>query len=195
MYTWELSTTTFNDDYNLKAQLVARAKQHRAQDDYVQGSYGNFDYNRFRGCAVGCSLYDMNDVLGISFDYSDHAAYEYIGIPRVIARLQDGIFERLPNHEAKNWPVQFWEAMPVGVDLRYVWQRFVVAMLTDSQHGVIRYARDKEAVQHVANLYQRYIDGDQPSNSEWRADADAAAAADARIWQRDTLLKILSEAA
>lgn len=81
-----------------KDELIASLEAHRAADRFAQGRY----WEEGRGCAVGCSLVDF----GVK--PSDHGQYEPLfGIPRILARLEDGIFEGLPIDRAKEWPLRF----------------------------------------------------------------------------------------
>ena len=173
----------YHNDPKLKEALLAEVEKHRLADQIISGTYGDEENGVWRGCAVGCSLRSLGLITGRVISTSDHAAYEReVGVPEVLARLQDGIFEGLPLDDKPWWPGQFWTAIPVGADLSMVWPHFAVPLLTDPEHGVIRFtdARCKIAIKHVAALYQRWIEGEKPSSDEWaRAAARAAAGA---VW-------------
>ena len=90
----------FHGKQEVKDFYVSRVQAHYDADEIIKGVY----WENGRGCAVGCVLHSSN-----------HAAYETeLGIPRVIARLEDGIFEGLPNDRAKEFPLEFLNAVPVG---------------------------------------------------------------------------------
>ena len=96
----------FHGNPEIKEKYLARVAAHRAADELVQGfGYWQADHaGHFKGCAVGCTLHS-----------SDHAAYEVeLGIPQILARIEDGIFERLPAKRAKTWPEEFLKAAEVG---------------------------------------------------------------------------------
>jgi len=188
----------YHSNPQLKAQFIRLLRWHQEQDKIVQGSYqdtdeagAHFTVNGWSfasfgaGCAVGCSIESLRIIQGkAGADYQDHAAYEeLIGVPRVLARLEDGIFERLPIEEAKQWPIQFAESIPVGADLARVWPRFAVWLMDDAEFGVIRFARNdrqRAAIQDVADAYRRVLEGQEVTRTEWRQyAADAADAADA----------------
>lgn len=135
----------FIDTEVSKDQLIASIEAHHAADRIVQGRY----WEDGRGCAVGCSLVDFKA------NPSDHAAYERLfGIPRVLARLEDGIFERLPKEAALEWPLRFTRAVREGSDLSLVWPKFAVWLLVDKDHGVVQFANEtgKIAIEAVAHL-------------------------------------------
>ena len=152
----------YHGSSQLKSEYLSRVMAHQAADEIVKGRY----WEGGKGCAVGCTVHS-----------SEHAAYETeLGIPRVIARLEDGIFEGLSNEEAKLFPTQFLEAVPVGADLSGVFCRFMHWLLVDEIDGVIKFARSeksKKAISRVAELFLKQIRGQAVEIEEWRA-ADAA---------------------
>jgi len=191
----------FHGDPKIKAKYLARVKAHRKADEIVHGYY----WKKGKGCAVGCTVHS-----------GDHRAYETeLGIPRILARLEDGIFESLPNGRAKDWPVEFLTAIPVGADLSRVWSRFAVWLLGDPVDGVIRFAKTDQTRNAILAIVAAYSLEQSPSAREWRelasaarhaaaaaydAAYDAAAAAyaaarqQARIKQADKLLELLRAA-
>src|SRR4029077_2162604 len=162
----------FHGKPEIKDFYLTRVRAHKAADEIIHGKY----WISGKGCAVGCTIHS-----------GDHGAYETeMGIPRILARLEDGIFESLSNGRAKDWPEQFLSAITPGSDLSGVWPRFAVWLLVDEKYGVIQFAKKeaaKKAIQDVAGAYQQVIDG-TAAQIEWmklrRAAAYAAyAAADA----------------
>ena len=147
------TTTTkllaYHNDPAVKASYQERVRQHQAADQVVQG-YGYWKDGQ--GCAVGCTIHS-----------GELASYETeLGIPRAIARLEDGIFENLPVQNARRWPAEFLEAIPVGADLSGVKDQFLHWLLVDPTDGVIRFAQKEQthrAIQAVADLYDRKIAG------------------------------------
>ena len=165
---------TFPGGQEQKDMLVAAIAADKAADRLVKGTYGNGDINReFRGCAVGCTIHAL---AGRNAAFNDHSAYEsLIGVPRAMAELEDAIFEGLPHDEAMDWPVRFTAAIPVGVDLRPAYRRFMVWMLADPEDGLIRFAdaAGRSAIERVADLHS------QSSQDAAAGDAAEAAAGDA----------------
>ena len=159
----------YHNDPAIKAKYIARVKAHQEADEIIQGKY----WENGKGCAVGCTLHS-----------SDHSAYEAeLGVPRMIARLEDGIFEGLQYSDAKLFPLRFLEAVKTGSDLSMVAPKFMHWLLVDSDDGVINFAntnRTKKSIKRVASLYKRKIAGDEVGQEEWGdAAADADAASDA----------------
>src|ERR1700704_2903659 len=182
----------FHNDHQLKADVLAEVERHRLNDQIVKGAYGKGSNGGWKGCGVGCSLHSLNLIRGTAFKTSDHSAYEKgFGSPRILARLEDGIFENLPAERVPLWPGQFLAAVPVGVDLSLIWPRFAVWMLIGPQGGVLQFAKRAQsqlAIKNVAENFQRWAEtGANPlKSSDWRklrvaaaAAADAYAAADA----------------
>ena len=150
----------FHGKKEIKAKYIARLKAHYDADEIVKGVY----WEDGKGCAVGCTLHSGN-----------HKAYEVeLGIPEVLARLEDSIFEGLSPKDAKEFPLNFLNAVNVGSDLSQVGDKFLHWLLVDPKHGVIKYATNKKVVQDVADLYERKINGETINRDVWEA-ADAAA--------------------
>ena len=98
-----------------REQLLASLHAHHAAYRIVRGAYwqGNGDG---RGCAVGCSLHDFYPGRETS-----HSLYPTaFGVPEILAHLEDRIFEGLPEHKARDWPLQFAYAIHEGADLSRV---------------------------------------------------------------------------
>ena len=163
----------YHNDPSIKARYLARVKAHAEADEIIKGRY----WEAGKGCAVGCTIHG-----------SDHLLYETeLGIPARLAHLEDHLFERLPNGEAKKWPYLFLDSIQVGADLLTIWQKWVLWQLGDPQHGVIRYTREKDgtrqAVQRVIDLYQQWPIS---AGAAWAAGAAAVKA------QADKLIELLT---
>ncbi len=172
----------YHNKPELKQMMVEEAIKHRKADSLLQNfGYGKTEGDQFKGCAVGCTLHSLEVKLGKEIIYNDHSAYEReLGIPQILARLEDGIFERLPKKEAMTWPQRFLEAAPVGADLSKVGDKFLHWLLVDPQDGVIKFAktdRTKKAIQDVADLYAKKIAGESVTREQWIAARQAASAA------------------
>ena len=101
----------FHGDPAIKEKYLARLKAHHEADEIIQGT----GWENGRGCAVGCTLNNYS-----------HVAYEdELGLPEWLAYLEDRIFEGLPAVEAKQFAVDFLNAVPVGADVSEV--RFKLA--------------------------------------------------------------------
>jgi hypothetical protein len=161
----------YHNDRAIKEKYLSRVRAHRAADELVHGEY----WKGGKGCAVGCTIHSGN-----------HAAYETkLGVPEVLARLEDAIFEHLPPPESLSWPDAFLSAIPVGADLSLVWPRFAAWLLVDSEAGVSRFAGDRAdvraAIEGVSALYLRWVEsGAQPPAEEFSEAARSAAEAAAK---------------
>ena len=77
----------------------------------------------------------------------------------MLARLEDGIFENLPDDLAMTWPQRFLEAIPVGADLSQVGDKFLhwLCRRSGSERMVLikvaKTDRAKKAIRDVADLY------------------------------------------
>lgn len=155
---------SFHGDQNIKDKYIARVKAHAAADEIRKGVY----WENGKGCAVGCTIHSR-----------EHAAYETeLGIPEEIARLEDGIFEGLPNKIAKKFPLRFLTAIPVGVDLSKVLHQFMHWLLVGEEYGVLQFAdkNGKIDINNVAELLKRTIDGEKVDLETWKAATDVASA-------------------
>ena len=140
----------WHGDPALKKSTVAIMAAHRKADTLVKGLY----WENGRGCAVGCLVHG-----------SDHALYESrFGIPQTLARLEDTIFENLPNADAMRWPERFLKAARPGADLSLVqWQflEFVVAEALSREEA----ASVREACQPALEIVRARARGEAVSES------------------------------
>lgn len=160
---------TFTNTPVTKLQLVRVLKAHQRADRIVQGHYWiDAIIGEGSGCAVGCTLHDFGD------DPSDHSAYERLfGIPEVLAYLEDGIFEGLPEDDARKWPLRFANAIPEGKDLSLVWPKFAVWMLLDPEIGALQFVKTdagKEGARTIADGFAQVATGRRkrvPKTRRW----------------------------
>jgi len=155
----------FHGDRSVKDKYLARVEAHRRADEIIQGQY----WEQSKGGAVGCTIHG-----------DDHQRYEVeLGIPAQIALLEDHIFEALPNAAAKDFPASFLAAIPVGADLAMVVPKFIHWLLTSPEIDLASKAdaAGKTSIGQVAGLYERWIGGEKPLESEWDAAWETARAA------------------
>ena len=151
----------FKNNPQIKASLIAQLEAHYAADEIIKGTY----WENGKGCAVGCCVHS-----------ADHSLFpKLFDIPESIAILMDSIFEELPDNHAKEFPLRFIRAIPVGSDLSKIENLFLEWILIDPKHGVIQFNPDPSILK-VAELHRRVIDGDAVSDSEWDAAGTRAAA-------------------
>ena len=147
----------FHGKQETKDKYVARVKAHAKADEIIRGEY----WQGGKGCAVGCTIHSSN-----------HEAYEEeLGIPMILARLEDRIFEGMSNDKAMKFPLKFLSAIKVGADLSQVWNKFAIWLLKD----VRKYVKgDKKAFDAVVDGYKRMIKGESISLDEWETIRDGA---------------------
>lgn len=87
-----LEVVSYHNDPAVKTKYVERMRGHIKADALVRGL--GWDSKKKRGCAVGCTLENY-----------DHAQYPIeLGVPEWLARLEDTLFENLPEKDAKTFP-------------------------------------------------------------------------------------------
>ena len=151
-------------------QLAAEVARHVEADAVKQGTY----WDGSRGCFIGC--------LAHSPDAS--ALEEMYGLPLPLVRICENVFEGLPSDEAKAFFASIPDAVGCnGKDLTRVHWFFLASEL--------------RALPEVDAATQRVIDtviegmDTLASGDVWSRDAADAAT---RMRQRDTLLRLISEA-
>ena len=141
---------SFNQE--LKSALVAEIRKHREQDQVVQGSYGEDSTGKFRGCAVGCAIHSLADINGTFLFTDDHGIYEReLGIPRILAELQDIIHEGLSDESFPTWPERFMEAVPTETELSLVFPKFAWWLIVHPVVSMIEHAQDRQTMGEIRN--------------------------------------------
>jgi hypothetical protein len=149
----------FHGKKEIKAKYLKRVRAHQKADEIVKGQY----WTEGKGCAVGCTIHS-----------SSHNAYETeLGIPEWLARVEDVIFEGLPNDRAQKWPSQFLNAIKVGADVNKVEAPFVIFILESlfSTFDTEKYLDVKKAIEGCIELYK---EGDLAPSDRWNAARNAA---------------------
>lgn len=158
---------------NRKQELVEAAKRHYEADMLLKGTFGQTTVDGFRGCSVGCLAHDLfpdskslGSLIGARPEPIHLAVAEHYGYPEWLARMQDTIFETLPNGpkgENSQWHVQLAEAIAALPD-DHDWKR--------ARHRIY-YAILGLAPQHlygmteVRKLHMRAANGENVSQKEW----------------------------
>jgi len=170
---------SFNQE--LKSALVAEIRKHREQDQVIQGNYGYLEEGRFRGCAVGCSIDSLFRLGGHVLPHylcGDHGVYEReLGIPKILAELQDIIHEGLSDESFPTWPERFMEAVPTETELSLVFPKFALWFLIDKENGILGSAADtqqKETVENLAGLFYLIVSGEKVPLSLWKGCSERA---------------------
>ena len=157
----------YHNDESIKTAILARLRAHREADEIVKGQY----WKNGKGCAVGCALHS-----------GEHAEYETrFGIPRVLAHLEDRLFEKMSNAKAQEWPERFMGAIRVGSDLAMVWPRFALWLLDEFiPPAHVGGPESTAALAGVVALYREWCEtGKCPARDRWVAAAAPANASSA----------------
>ncbi len=181
---------TYKGDKKLKTLFVNEVKWHEKNDALIKGTYGTGSNGDWKGCAVGCSIHSLNRKLGKDYKTNDHSVYEKeLGIPEWLARLEDTIFEGLPEKEAKLWPAAFAEAVPVGVNLDPVKWKFCAFILKENIERVLKLDIKDElkeqvvkAIQGVLAVHENAIKTGKWDESAARSAESAARSARSAAW-------------
>ena len=179
----------YHGSQSLKNKLLTQIEIHRKADAIVAGTYGKLN-GQWKGCAVGCSVRSLDIIDGKLGDCINNAWAENIhqrlsermGIPLELARLEDTIFEGLPESGPKgkvraHWPTQFAYAINPGADLTLVWPKFAVRMLKRCVGYAGSNERSVTAINGVIALFERRIAGGVVTLAEWQTARVYAAAA------------------
>jgi hypothetical protein len=154
----------YHNDQSNKDAILAQLAKHREADELIKGHY----WENGKGCAVGCTIYS-----------DDHMKYEaQFGIPVMLARLEDCIFEGLLNDKAKLWPERFMGAIKPGSDLSKVGWQFLHWLLTDEKvNPGIKHPTVKTAVKRCADVvHQLSKGGTVDESAAWSAESAESAA-------------------
>jgi hypothetical protein len=171
----------YHSNPKLKADILATLTAHRAADEIVKGQY----WQNGKGCAVGCTVKSNN-----------HMAYEsQFGIPVMLARLEDRIFEGLPNDQAMLWPERFIAAIEPGANLSLVGWKFQWWLLTDETVNLgINHPLVKEAVKVCADAIYPLTKGEPVDLSAARSAAESAESAESEyVRMSDKIIELISE--
>ncbi|MGG6283718.1 hypothetical protein ACQ4M3_19225 [Leptolyngbya sp. AN03gr2] len=79
--------------------------------------------------------------------------------------MEDRIFEGLENREAKEFPLEFLEAIPVGADLSNVWNLFAVWLLEEVKPFANQ--RSLNVIERIQALYAAQSKGEVISRETW----------------------------
>ncbi len=106
----------FLNDVKIHKKFIDRLQQHYKLDEIIKGQY----WENGKGCAVGCTVHS-----------SSHISYEIeLGIPEWIAKLEDKLFEGMPNEKSKEFPLKLLKSIPIGFDnWQHIYHQLYVFML------------------------------------------------------------------
>jgi hypothetical protein len=142
--------------------LAATVAEHIEADAVVQGDYWSEDEQK--GCFIGCLVHSNNP----------HLIEERYGVPVMITRIAEAIFERLPSAEATQFFADFPAAINNdGKDLSRVGWQFLAQTMRDLP---VVAAEVQAVIDPVIAGLDRLAEGEEWSSAATK-DADAAARA------------------
>jgi len=151
----------YHSDATIKSNILTQLQAHHDADEIIQGRH----WEDGKGCAVGCTIYS-----------DEHAEYERLfGIPAGLARLEDTIFESLPNSDAMGWPLRFMNAIAPGADLALVEPKFIrwvldsIILPNADADGVV-----KAAIRGTIEVFDAWIATGEEDENARRAAHSAA---------------------
>ena len=159
-------------------QLIPLADAHQAADEYAAGNYweGN---GRGTGCSVGCTVHDAI-ALGVLPKGTDHGSHAELaaatGMPEMLWRLADYIFEGLPQSARREWTPRLLRAAAGCPDIDRVPARIMYRCAMRLADEAIR-PDVRESALTNAQLWLRRATCDEPTQSEWDAARQQAYAA------------------
>ncbi len=107
----------FHNDVTVQQKYISRVEEHYKLDEIIKGQY----WENGKGCAVGCTVHS-----------DSHNCYEIeLGIPTWVARLEDTLFEGMPNEKAKEFPLKLLKSIPLGFEnWQHIYHQLCVFNLT-----------------------------------------------------------------
>jgi hypothetical protein len=172
----------------LKSRIVTCALKHEEKDGLMfrQGAYEARNGN-IAHCSIGCVRFE----LGLNATVGNHGELvEPTGVPEVILRLSDNVFEGLEESESIVWTRRLWAAIPENTNLVPRSNEIIARLMDMLAKDAIR-DDTRAAAQAIAVLYRRRRDGDEPSDDEWKAAEHQAYAA----WQQTYAARPQADAA
>ncbi len=169
----------FHGKQEIKDKYISRVRAHREADHLIRGK----GWENGRGCAVGCTL-----------EAYDHARYPIeLGIPEWLARVEDTLFEGMPEEDAMLWPERFLSAIKPGTSLDKVKGPLLVFILESAleKFDHAKFPDCKKAIEDVITLWKRA----DATPEEFMAARAAAAAAEAAAWAAEAAAEAAEAAA
>lgn len=154
----------FLNDPKVQTKFIDRVQTHHDLDEIIKGKY----WEDGKGCAVGCTVHS-----------GSHNCYELeLGIPEWMARLEDALFEGMPNEHAKEFPLKLLKAIPLGFEnwqhIYHQIHRFILKdICKDTDNKLV-----KQAICDIITLHMK----ESKDESAWSAARSAAWSAKSAAW-------------
>ena len=174
---------SYHNDENLKNLLVSEMIKHKEQDQFIKGVYSKIN-GKFKGCSVGCTIDSINKILGKTYSNSSHESIEEsVGIPTWLAKVQDVLFEGIPDEEGAQFSIDFLSAIPVGVSLELVKWKFCAFILKEcidrvsTQENISEELKEQvlKAIRDVLSLHENAIETGKFEHQAVESAAESAA--------------------
>ena len=98
--------------------------------------------------------------------------YEKLGIPGVIAGVEDRLCDMIPINDVESFATNFLELIKIGDDLMPKYFEFCLWILLDKTHGVRQFTKRNSPeyllITQYSELLIQAINGNVPSEDEWR---------------------------
>ena len=187
---------TFNNNKQLKSELINQLKHHQKLDAFIQGEWltdDKLEGNGFKGCFYGCTMQSKNNPIK---EFSDK-----YNIDLWYCHVTEKLFEKLPDGEYQKFPLKSIQILPVGFDINKIKSKFHYALLMDKKFGQINFCNGnkevEDAIKQCAELFKVDFDKIDESAAESAESAARSAESAARsahyVWVRDLLFKIIKE--
>jgi hypothetical protein len=144
----------FNNDQELKTILLTRYKAHESADQFVQEKYWG------GRCVIQCAARTRRNPY--------QALESEFFIPYLTSWLGDQILEMLNSDDAKEFPTEWANAIPVGANLTKIFDQFAEWMLIGDEFGLVNITTEP-SIRKMGELFARANAGDEPSNADWNA--------------------------
>jgi hypothetical protein len=165
-----MTLLSYHNNSETKKFYQSQVRQHYAHDEIIKGKY----WENGKGCAVGCLIHS-----------SEHNKFpEILGWPEWLARLMETIFESLPNDVSRQFPLQVVDAVPIGVDLEPVKNRFC-SFLMDENSSLVQSLDIRE---HLKNKILTVI---RECKELHDAEESTELAAWSKVWSESLRLVVL----
>jgi hypothetical protein len=157
---------SFNNNQELKDELIAKLKHHQELDTFIQGQWltnEKVDGNGFKGCFYGCTMQTTeNPIQKFSEKYNIDLWYCY---------LTEKIFENLPDGEYQKFPLQSIEILPIGFNITKIKSLWFKTTLL-KQLDWINDENIRTILQNTASLFD--VDFDKIDINAARSAAESA---------------------
>lgn len=142
-----MTVLSWHNDPQLKTLAVQRMRDHRAAQRFSQGDYVHRTNGDWRGCFHGCLTAEtlateqdipVHQLKALDIDWWTQGERIW-GLPRSFNELLDDHFESrfTENDDAADWAVEVTEAIPVGVDLKPLVDRWIDQRVEPTNRQII----------------------------------------------------------